>query len=430
LIGSGTVCWPQRGRVGLGDAQDAVVRHEVLHAPQHLLRQHVPRAAQVVEHQRLFLLRGELRIWMAMPLISCPGVPRMASGTVTFFTAIMLRSMSRSTPVGIWFGSIFLGSLEPLPYSSTRPVSAPFSSRSSVSMLVRRVLFDRPPAVGGRVHDVRRAREALVEHLLGADRVVHHAGGHAAPEVGEVRHDREPRIRAHLVVQHDIARGDEPVDALHHPLRADPLAAHQVLREHVFRERVREHHVAGVEVHQHLAHLVLGVLAVDHAHALDEPLGVERVELGAGEAVPEVIAPGVLVGIAWRRLVQVERLDLGARILRRTAAPLVVGEPAAHCDVVPALVRVVGARIRVRHHVHRIFVADHDVARDVAVEVHADVEVPALLDEAVAVDLRFDPVQLVLVRDLHRDLLEDRGLRVVGGPPRGRKPMSMRLWIW
>ena len=95
---------------------------------------------------------------------------------------------------------------------------------------------------------------------------------------------------------------------------------------------------------------------------------------------------------------------LGAVELR----DLVQGQPAGDQHVAP-FVGIVGFGVRIRNHIHGIKVADHDVALDVVVEAHPNIEVAALLDDTIAENLCLVPVQVAHVHHLHGHFGEDRG---------------------
>ena len=72
---------------------------------------------------------------MATPETSALSVPNIES-EIPLITFILFAAFIAilSKPVGIWFGCIFAGAVDPLLYSSTKPVSAPCSSKSSAVM--------------------------------------------------------------------------------------------------------------------------------------------------------------------------------------------------------------------------------------------------------------------------------------------------------
>ena len=259
---------------------------------------------------------------------------------------------------------------------------------------------------------------SLVQRLLRSDGVVHHAPGLSSAEVGEVRHDGEVVVGAVALMQRGAVRTHDPLDPAAHALGFDRTLIERV-GNRLFGQVRHDGDVAALREYQAVRLFVDRDLPVDDAIALEAVAAHdESVEQARIAVAAKLVAAHLVVGFAVVLAIVPRRLGLVAGIAAPKLLDLVRRQPARDGHVAP-LVGVIALGVRVRDHVTRVQIEDGNVAFHVPVEVHSDIEVAALLNQAITVDLRFHPMQLRSIGDLHGHLRQDgRGFHVALLPAR------------
>ena len=280
------------------------------------------------------------------------------------------------------------------------------------------VALDLPAGVRRGVDHVQLLRAHLVQQLLRTDQVLDQTHGTAATEVREVGHDREVLVRRPVVVQYHVVGDHGPADPLDQLLgqRQIGVLSHVLLDAHLIPIRRDHARIAGADVDEVQHSVQLPPLPLDDA---DVP-GV--VVPGVRPRVVRVHRPGVAEAVA----IAVDGVVAVREVAVLTAAQevcvglavqhlyLIGAHPLRDDDVAP-LVGVVLIRVGVDKHVLRVQLLDPHLAAQGVGEVQPDVEEPARAHDAVGEHVAADPVELVVVADLHEHL--GQGISDLGGGP-------------